>query len=93
MIVARAKTPSRGLTVVAVLVCLIILTLDQRCRLESRSRPARAARSQERRLQAEWLAESGTQRCPCPRCPLIAITRAKPGPSPRLSSARATDRR
>jgi Tfp pilus assembly protein PilX len=62
MIVARAKQPSRGLTVVAVLVCLIILTLISGAILKASAARRQLAAKEERRLQAEWLAESGTQR-------------------------------
>ena len=62
MIVARAAKPSRGLTVVAVLVCLIILTLISGAILKASAARRQLAASQEHRLQAEWLAESGAQR-------------------------------
>ena len=62
MIVARASKPSRGMTVVAVLVCLIILTLISGAVLKVGVAQRELARSQERRLQAEWLAESGAER-------------------------------
>ena len=42
MIAARAKKPSRGMTVVAVLVCLIIVTLISGAVLKVERRPARA---------------------------------------------------
>jgi Tfp pilus assembly protein PilX len=62
MIAARTKKPSRGMTVVAVLVCLIIVTLISGAVLKVSVAQRELARSQERRLQAEWLAESGAQR-------------------------------
>jgi type II secretory pathway pseudopilin PulG len=62
MIAARAKKPSRGMTVVAVLVCLIIVTLISGVVLKVSVAQRELARSQERRLQTEWLAESGAQR-------------------------------
>ena len=62
MIAARAKKPSRGMTVIAVLVCLIIVTLISGAVLKLSVAQRELARSQERRLQAEWLAESGAQR-------------------------------
>ena len=62
MIAARASKPSRGMTVVAVLVCLIILTLISGAVLKVSVAQRELARSQERRLQAEWLAESGAER-------------------------------
>ena len=62
MIAAPAKKPSRGMTVVAVLVCLIILTMISGVVLKVSVARRELARSQERRLQAEWLAESGVER-------------------------------
>jgi Tfp pilus assembly protein PilX len=62
MIAAQGKKPSRGMTVVAVLVCLIIVTLISGAVLKVNVAQRELARSQERRLQAEWLAESGAQR-------------------------------
>jgi type II secretory pathway component PulK len=62
MIAARAATPSRGMTVVAVLVCLIILTLVSGAIMKVSVAHRDLARRQEYRLQAEWLAESGAQR-------------------------------
>ena len=62
MIVARARKPSRGLTVAAVLVCLIILILISGAILKTSVARRQLAVNQERRLQAEWLAESGAQR-------------------------------
>jgi Tfp pilus assembly protein PilX len=62
MIAARARKPSRGLTVVAVLVCLIILTLISGAILKASAARRQLAANQEHRLQAEWLAESGAQR-------------------------------
>jgi Tfp pilus assembly protein PilV len=62
MIAARAAKPSRGMTVVAVLVCLIIVTLISGAVLKVSVAQRELARSQEQRLQAEWLAESGAER-------------------------------
>jgi type II secretory pathway component PulK len=62
MIAARAVKTSRGLTVVAVIVCLIIITMISGAVLKVIVAQRELARSQERRLQAEWLAESGAQR-------------------------------
>jgi type II secretory pathway pseudopilin PulG len=62
MIATRARKPSRGMTVVAVLVCLIIVTLISGAVLKVSVAHRELARSQERRLQAEWLAESGVDR-------------------------------
>jgi type II secretory pathway component PulK len=50
------------MTVVAVLVCLIIVTLISGAVLKVSVAQRELARSQERRLQAEWLAESGVER-------------------------------
>jgi type II secretory pathway component PulK len=62
MIANPARKPSRGMTVVAVLVCLIIVTLISGAVLKVSVAQRELARSQERRLQAEWLAESGVER-------------------------------
>jgi Tfp pilus assembly protein PilV len=62
MIRAHAAKPSRGMTVVAVLVCLIIVTLISGAVLKVGLAQRDLARSFERRLQAEWLAESGVER-------------------------------
>jgi type II secretory pathway pseudopilin PulG len=62
MVANRARKPSRGMTVVAVLVCLIIVTLISGAVLKVSVAQRELARSQERRLQAEWLAESGAER-------------------------------
>jgi type II secretory pathway component PulK len=62
MIIRRTARSSRGLTVVAVLVCLIIITLVSGTLLKVGLAHRELARAQERRLQAEWLAESGAQR-------------------------------
>jgi type II secretory pathway component PulK len=59
---ARARKTSRGLTVVAVLVCLIIVTMISGAVLKVSLAQRELARDQERRLQTEWLAESGAQR-------------------------------
>jgi hypothetical protein len=59
---ARAIKPSRGLTVVAVLVCLIIVTLVSGAVLKVGLAQRELPRAFERRLQAEWLAESGFER-------------------------------
>jgi type II secretory pathway component PulK len=62
MIVKKTGRSSRGLTVVVVLVCLIIITLVSGAVLKIGLAQRELARAQERRLQAEWLAESGAQR-------------------------------
>jgi hypothetical protein len=50
------------MTAVAVLVCLIIMTLIAGAVLKVASAHRGQIRAQERRLQAEWLAEAGIQR-------------------------------
>jgi hypothetical protein len=62
MIVKKTSTRSQGLTVVAMLVCLIIVTVVSGAVLKIGLAHRELARAQERRLQAEWLAESGAQR-------------------------------
>ena len=62
MIVKKTGRSSRGLTVVVVLVCLIIITLVSGAVLKIGLAQRELAQAQERRLQAEWLAESGAQR-------------------------------
>ena len=62
MIVKKTGRRSRGLTVVVVLVCLIIITLVSGTVLKIGLAQRELARAQERRLQAEWLAESAAQR-------------------------------
>jgi hypothetical protein len=57
-----ANKPSRGLTVVAVLVCLIIVTLVSGAVLKVGLAQRESLRVEERRLQAEWLAQSGIER-------------------------------
>jgi len=62
MIVKKNVRSSRGLTVVAVLVCLIIITLVSGAVLKAGLAHRELARAQEHRLQAECLAEAGAQR-------------------------------
>ena len=57
---------------VAVLVCLIIVTLISGAVLKMSVAQRELARSQERRLQAEWLAESGRRAGLGPRLARIA---------------------
>ena len=68
----RRRRQSRGLTVVAVLVCLIIITIMAGALLRVGLAQRERANAQEHRLQAEWLAESGIQRA-------IARLAADPG--------------
>jgi Tfp pilus assembly protein PilX len=62
MIVATNSTSRRGLTTVAVLVCLLIITLISGALLKVGLARRNMGREHERRLQAEWLAESGVDR-------------------------------
>ena len=62
MILRQTRRPSRGLTVVAVLICLIVLTLASGAVLKVGLAHHDFDRAQARRLQSEWLAESGMQR-------------------------------
>jgi hypothetical protein len=50
------------LTAVAVLVCLVIITIMAGALLRTGLAQREESKAQERRLQAEWLAESGVQR-------------------------------
>jgi len=59
---ARVAKAPRGLTVVAMIVCLIILTLVSGAILKVSIAHRELAREREHRLQAEWLAESGAER-------------------------------
>ena len=56
------KRSRRALTTVAVLVCLIVITLIGAALLKVGLAQRNQVRSQEHRLQAEWLAESGLDR-------------------------------
>jgi len=58
----RQNARRRGLTVVAVLVCLILITMVSGAVLKVGLARREQLRSRERRLQAEWLAEAGCQR-------------------------------
>ena len=62
MIASRALDPRRGMTVVAVLVCLIVLTLMGAALLKLGLVRRQINRDFEIRLQAEWLLESGVDR-------------------------------
>jgi Tfp pilus assembly protein PilX len=62
MITGKGRRRSRGLTVVATLTCLIVVTLMSAAILRVALSHRNVVRAQERRLQAEWLAESGVQR-------------------------------
>ncbi len=56
------KRSRRALTTVAVLVCLIVISLIGAALLKVGLAQRSQIRSQEQRLQAEWLAESGLDR-------------------------------
>jgi hypothetical protein len=58
----RARPPRRGLTAVAVLVCLLIITMISGALLKIGVAHRDFVRGQERKLQAEWLAQSGIDR-------------------------------
>ena len=75
MIVLRTRRPSRGMTVVAVLICLIVITLASGAVLKVGLAHHDFVRAQERRLQSEWLAESGVQRA----LARLAVDRDYPG--------------
>ncbi len=60
---SRLQRPRRGMTVVALLICLILVTLISAAILRVSAAQREFIRAQERRLQAEWLVESGVERC------------------------------
>ena len=62
MTITTRRQQPRGLTAVAVLVCLIIVTMVAGSVLKVALAQRDQTRAQERRLQAEWLAEAGIQR-------------------------------
>jgi type II secretory pathway pseudopilin PulG len=62
MNVTTRQKPPRGMTAVAVLICLIVVTMISGALLRVGLTHRDQVRSQEQRLQAEWLAESGIQR-------------------------------
>lgn len=62
MIRTRHPRPRRGLLAIAVLVCLLIATLIAGALLRTGAAHREEVRAQERRLQAEWLAEAGLHR-------------------------------
>ncbi len=64
MIHARSQrqAPREGLTVVAVIVCLVVLLMLSGVILKIASARRLVARELERGLQADWLAESGLER-------------------------------
>lgn len=63
MIALRAMRPRRrGLTAVAVMVCLIVITMISGAALKVGLARRQELRTEEHQLQAEWLAEAGIQR-------------------------------
>ena len=62
MIRPRTDRPRRGMLAIAVLVCLIVLTLIAGALLRAGAAQRDEVRAEERRLQAEWLAEAGLRR-------------------------------
>src|SRR5438105_13676666 len=58
----RVRRRRRGLTVVAVLVCLVIVTLISGALLKVGIAHRDQVRAQGHKLQAEWLAQSGIDR-------------------------------
>lgn len=59
---SHRRTPQRGMTVVAVLICLIVITVISVALLKVALSQRKFVRGSEHRLQAEWLAESGAER-------------------------------
>jgi hypothetical protein len=62
MIARKSQIPRRGMTVVAVLACLIVLTLLGAALLKLSLARRQFNRELEHRLQADWLVESGIDR-------------------------------
>ena len=62
MIAHRGRRRRSGLTAIAVMVCLIVITLIAGAALKVGVARRAELRAQEHRLQAEWLAEAGIQR-------------------------------
>jgi hypothetical protein len=62
MITSPILRPRRGMTVVAILICLVVVTLVSGAVLKVGLAHKAGVRAQERRLQAEWLANSGLAR-------------------------------
>ena len=65
MKVTGRSRPAAGITAVAVLVCLVVVTLSVGRSSRSASPIATRCAPQEQRLQAEWLAQSGLDRALC----------------------------
>jgi Tfp pilus assembly protein PilV len=62
MIKRKGRKPRRGLIVVAVLVCLVVMMLLGAALLKVALMERESNREAERRLQAQWLVESGLER-------------------------------
>ena len=62
MIASRSRHSRRGMTVIAVLMCLVVLTLIGAALLKLGLARRQFNRDLEKRLQAEWLVESGLDR-------------------------------
>jgi hypothetical protein len=62
MIAGTTSNSRRGMTTIAVLVCLLIITLISGALLKVGLAQRESDRDRERHLQAEWLAESGVDR-------------------------------
>jgi hypothetical protein len=62
MIRPTTTKPRRGLAVVAVLLCLLVITLLGAALLKLTLTERESNREHERRLQTEWLVESGMER-------------------------------
>jgi hypothetical protein len=58
----RSRSPRRGLAAVAVLICLLIVTMIGGALLKVGVAQRDQSRAAERALQAEWLAQSGINR-------------------------------
>jgi hypothetical protein len=59
---AASRHPRRGITAVVVLICLVVVSLLSGVLLKVGMAHRQTVRAEERRLQAEWLAQSGLER-------------------------------
>ncbi len=62
MIAKRCDRPRRGMLAIAVLVCLLVLTIIGLSLVRTGTAQRDGVRALGRRLQAEWLAEAGLRR-------------------------------
>ncbi len=62
MMVTRHDRPRRGMLAIAVLVCLLVITIIAGALFRTGTAQRDEVRALERRLQAEWLAEAGLRR-------------------------------